>query len=109
MIEKRRAPRKASLDRCLLYTLGADQISVEARMLNFSGTGLLIETDCPVEVGKRCRILLDEQSSTCMALGHEFLTGTVRWCAPQKGSVGGMFDVGMEINLDASILTSIAV
>lgn len=84
-------------------------MSVEARMLNFSGTGLLVETDCQVEVGNCCRILLDEQSSTCMALGHEFLTGTVRWCAPQKGSVGGMFDVGMEINLDASILTSIAV
>ena len=87
MINKRRSPRKASLERCRVELYASAKGPFESRVVNYSDTGLMIEMDHPLTKGEPVKILFRPGDETARRIGENYCVGMVRWCAPQDGPV----------------------
>ena len=96
--ENRKYPRTASLQRCGVVS-PAYESPFQARIINQSAYGLLLELDYPLPVedvlikvypADEARGIIDYDSG-------EVLTGIVRWCNRQMGGWSGMYQAGVEL------------
>jgi hypothetical protein len=96
--ENRKYPRSASLQRCGVVS-PAYESPFQARIINQSAYGLLLELDYPLPVED---VLIkvypaDEVRGTIDYENQEFLVGMVRWCNQQMGGWSGMYQAGVEL------------
>lgn len=98
MNEKRKWPRLASLEPCAVssFTVGSST-PLASRIINFSYTGLLLESDTPLRRGESISIQLTScpQEKDLSAL--TLRTGKVRWCSRQSNSLTGNYHIGVEM------------
>lgn len=97
MINKRRSPRKASLERCRVELYASAKGPFESRVVNYSDTGLMIEMDHPLTTGEPVKILFHPGDETARRIGENYCVGMVRWCAPQDGLYSSGYGVGLEM------------
>lgn len=97
MINKRKSPRKASLERCSIELYAADKGPYESRVVNYSVCGLMIEMDHPLTKGEPVKIRFRPETENAQRIGETYCVGMVRWCAPQEGLYSGMYGVGVEM------------
>ena len=97
MINKRKSPRKASLERCSIELYAAEKGPYESRVVNYSVCGLMIETDHPLTKGEPVKIRFRPETENAQRIGETYCVGMVRWCAPQEGLYSGMYGVGVEM------------
>lgn len=98
MNEKRRSPRKASLEPCSIeLRASAAHGPFASRVVNYSAGGLMIETDHPLTRGEPVRIRFRPETENAQRMGETYCLGMVRWCAPQDGQFAGRFGVGLEM------------
>lgn len=97
MINKRKSPRKASLERCRVELYSSAKGPFESRVVNYSDTGLMIEMDHPLTKGEPVKILFRPGDETARRIGENYCMGMVRWCAPQDGLYSSRYGVGLEM------------
>jgi len=97
MINKRKSPRRASLERCRVELYASSRGAFESRVVNYSDTGLMIETDHPLTRGEPVKILFRPGDESARRIGEAYCVGMVRWCAPQEGLFSGRYGVGLEM------------
>ena len=97
MTEKRRAPRKASLEPCSIELYAAGKGPLPSRVVNYSTGGLMIELDQPLTKGEPIKIRFRPELENAQRLGESYCVGMVRWCAPQEGHYSGMYGVGVQM------------
>jgi hypothetical protein len=96
--EHRKYPRTASLQRCGVVS-PAYESPIQARIINQSAYGILLELDYPLPVGDEIIKVYpaDEARGTIDYENREFLVGMVRWCNQQMGGWSGMYQAGVEV------------
>jgi len=97
MMDKRRSPRKASLERCSIALYASDGGPFESRVVNYSTNGLMIETDRPLTKGEPVKVRFRPGTENAQRIGETYCVGMVRWCAPQEGLYSGGYGVGLEM------------
>jgi hypothetical protein len=97
MINKRRSPRKASLERCSVELYASARGPFPSRVVNYSDTGLMIEMDHPLTKGEPVKIRFRPGAENAQRLGENYCVGMVRWCAPQEGLFSSRYGVGLEM------------
>ena len=97
MNNKRRYPRKASLERCSIELYASDDGPYDSRVVNYSVCGLMIEMDHPLIKGEPVKIRFRPETENAQRIGETYCIGMVRWCAPQEGLYSGMYGVGVEM------------
>jgi hypothetical protein len=97
MINKRRSPRKASLEQCSVELYASARGPFPSRVVNYSDRGLMIEMDHPLSTGEPVKILFRPGAENAQRLGENYCVGMVRWCTPQEGLFSGRYGVGLEM------------
>lgn len=97
MTEKRKAPRKASLEPCSIELYAADKGPLPSRVVNYSTGGLMIELDQPLTKGEPIKIRFRPELENAQRLGETYCVGMVRWCAAQEGLYSGMYGAGIQM------------
>ncbi|MBU4523810.1 MAG: PilZ domain-containing protein [Desulfomicrobium sp.] len=97
MLNKRKSPRKASLEQCSVELYASARGPYPSRVVNYSDRGLMIEMDHPLTAGEPVKILFRPGAENAQRLGESYCVGMVRWCAPQEGLFSGRYGVGLEM------------
>ncbi|PKN41007.1 MAG: hypothetical protein CVU60_13360 [Deltaproteobacteria bacterium HGW-Deltaproteobacteria-18] len=97
MINKRKSPRKASLEQCNVELYASARGPFPSRVVNYSDRGLMIEMDHPLTAGEPVKILFRPGAENAQRLGETYCVGMVRWCAPQDGLYSSRYGVGLEM------------
>jgi hypothetical protein len=97
MMDKRRFPRKASLERCSVELYASDRGPFPSRVVNYSDQGFMIEMDHPLTKGEPVKIRFRPGAENAQRLGENYCVGMVRWCAPQDGLFSSRYGVGLEM------------
>jgi len=97
MQNKRKWPRIACLERCNVQPTDRDNQMRPARILNYSATGVMLETDIALAVEELVKIHLVDEPDDDLLRGIEKRVGKVCWCSMHADSFSGMFLVGIEI------------
>jgi hypothetical protein len=97
MNDKRKSPRKASLEPCSIELYASVNGPFESRVINYSTGGLMIELDHPLAKGEPVKIRFRPDMENAQRLGETYCLGMVRWCAPQEGFYSGRYGVGLEM------------
>jgi hypothetical protein len=97
MIEKRTAPRKASLEPCSIELYAPGKGPLSSRVINYSTGGLMIELDQPLTKGEPVKIRFRPEMENAQRLGETYCVGMVRWCAPQEGHFSGRYGIGVQM------------
>lgn len=97
MMDKRKSPRKASLERCSVELYASDRGPFASRVVNYSDRGLMIEMDHPLTRGEPVKIRFRPDTENAQRIGETYCVGLVRWCAPQEGLYAGSYGVGLEM------------
>jgi hypothetical protein len=97
MTDKRKSPRKASLEPCSIELYASDNGPFESRVVNYSTDGLMIEMDHPLTRGEPVKIRFRPGTENAQRVGETYCLGMVRWCAPQDGQYSGRYGVGLEM------------
>ncbi len=97
MNEKRKWPRVASLELCEVspYTPGSSPL--ESRIINYSYTGILLESDYPLRKGETVSVQLTSYPQEKDLGALTMRVGKVRWCSRQADSLSGTFHIGVEM------------
>ncbi len=97
MLEKRKWPRMACLERCSVQPQTDGTQSHPSRVLNYSLSGLRVETDTPLGKGEYVKIRLHDDSADKVLAGVEQRMGKVQWCSDQPEQFSGFFEIGIEM------------
>ncbi len=97
MINKRKSPRKASLEQCSVELYASARGPFPSRVVNYSDRGLMIEMDHPLTQGEPVKIRFRPGAENAQRLGENYCVGMVRWCAPQEGLYSSRYGVGLEM------------
>ena len=96
MMEKRRWPRTACRERCSVQPYADSSQSIASRVLNYSLSGLRIETDSPLRCDERVKIRVLDTTADKKLTGVGQRVGRVRWCSsPEQFS--GAYEAGIEM------------
>lgn len=97
MLEKRKWLRTACLERCEVYPHRNEALARPSRVINYSYSGIMLESETPLRRGEHVKIRLHEDSSDTSFCAIEHRLGTVRWCSREPLSFSGFFEVGIEL------------
>jgi hypothetical protein len=95
--DKRRSPRRASLNRCVVERCFSKNEKIPSRSVNFSETGFMLGMDYPVKLGDVIKVQFSKDADETQMYGKSVCVGIVRWCKPQDGSCCGLYGVGVEL------------
>ncbi len=97
MINKRKSERKATLSKCMVKRLFFKEKLLSSRIINFSDSGLMLETDVKLQAGDAITIYFSPEAQKETQFNTNYCIGMVRWCAEQIGCIGGFYGVGVEL------------
>lgn len=97
MLEKRKWPRSACLERCNVHACSNETQPRPSRILNYSFNGLLLEMDAPLRLGEHIKVRLQERPADSALSCVEKRVGTVRWCSGTPQYFSGCYELGVEI------------
>ena len=97
MQEKRRWPRAACRERCIVQAYAESPTLRGAMILNSSRQGFGIETDAPLQDGERVMIGIPDRAAGMSLPGVGRRVGRMRWCSPRPESSPRRYAAGIEI------------
>lgn len=97
MMEKRRWPRTACLERCSVQPYADSSLPFTSRVLNFSLSGLRIEMDSPLRCDEHVKIRVLDSAADKMLNGVGQRVGRVRWCSSLPERFSGCYEAGIEM------------
>ena len=95
--DKRKAPRRASLNRCIVEKCFSENEVINSRSINYSERGCMLSMDYPMSPGDAITLEFDSDAEETKMYGRSVCLGMVRWCKPQDGSCCGFYGVGVEL------------
>ncbi|WP_028578299.1 PilZ domain-containing protein [Desulfomicrobium escambiense] len=97
MPEKRKSQRTACLEECLVRRYPVDSASCRSRILNYSQSGIKIETECPLRNDEHIKICGLGIASDAMVAGLGQRVGKVRWCSAGPPPDTGLYEAGVTV------------
>lgn len=97
MTEKRKSPRKAILSKCMIKRIFLKEQLFSARVVNYSVSGLMLESDVKFRPGDALTIHISKDMQKEARFFADTCLGLVRWCSQQDGFHGGFYGVGVEL------------
>lgn len=97
MSEKRKWPRFACLEQCDILSRADSTPARSSRVLNYSFSGLLLETDKPLVQGQYVKINVHGDGLDKLLTGFGKRVGRVRWCASRPEQLSDCFEMGIQM------------
>lgn len=102
MSEQRKWPRTGCFERCVVTPCAHGSPPLVSRVVDYSFSGLHIESDHPLRKGDAITITLEVQSPETHLTRMTKIPGAVRWCARNTGNFTALYSAGIEIPLASS-------
>ncbi len=97
MPEKRKSSRTACFESCLVRPYSGDSASCPSLILNYSQSGLKIETEYPLRNDEHIKICDLDDAVDAMIAGMGHRVGKVRWCTPGPALPSGLYEAGITL------------
>jgi hypothetical protein len=97
MLEKRKWPRIACLERCNVHPVVDETRPRLSRILNYSFNGLMLEMDSPLRQGEQIMVRMQDRPTDSVLSCVEKRVGTVRWCSGSPQRFSGCYELGVEM------------
>lgn len=99
MTDKRRFPRKVILSNCMVKRIFLKEKLLSVRVVNYSISGLMIESDVKFRPGDAIAIHISKDMQKKASYLADICLGLVRWCSRKDGICGEFYGIGIELEM----------